>query len=119
MVGQRRESLDLEELRNSPHYARGRAQADADIADGRLGQRSLGRLPPRWREVAEILKQQYQIHCRPIGAGSMFPGTLPETLGYIERMREESMEQHGSDVIANTWRNVEGEMGVIGKPSNR
>ena len=49
----------------------------------------------------------------------MFPGTLPETLGYSERMRQEIMEQHGSEVIANTWRNVEGEMGVIGKPSNR
>jgi hypothetical protein len=95
------------EMRSSPDYARGRAEAEADIQAGLLGQRAYGKLVPWWEDAAPLLQAQYGIKSQIVGWCITERAVAAATLGYNERMAEEILARFGFYVVAATWREVE------------
>jgi hypothetical protein len=97
----------LDEFQRSPNFAQGRAEAEDDIAAGRLGQRAFGKLVPWWEDVAQLLQERYQIGLEVVGWCITESSVAARAMGYNERMDEEIAGRFGSDVVAATWREVE------------
>jgi hypothetical protein len=97
----------VEEMRSSPDFARGRAEAEADIQAGILGQRAYGKLVPWWEDAARLLKARYGIESQIVGWCITEMAVVAAALGYNERMHQEILARFGSDVVAATWREVE------------
>ena len=93
-----------QEMRSSPDFARGRAEAEADIQSGILGQRACGKLVLWWEDAACVLKDRYGIKSQIVGWCMTEMAVAAAAMGYNERMDEEIMAQFGSDVVAATWR---------------
>jgi hypothetical protein len=83
-------------------YARGRAEAEADIGAGVLKQRWSGKLAAGWQEAARLLQERYGVQIEACGAcfGDARAGAYEA--GYNERMSEEIRARFGSDVVADT-----------------
>ncbi|MBL8820763.1 MAG: hypothetical protein JNL58_32375 [Planctomyces sp.] len=97
----------IEDMRTSPDFARGQADADADIQAGILGQRAYGKLAPWWEDAARLLKVRYGIKSEIVGSCITEMAVAAAADGYNERMAEEVLVRFGSDVVAATWREVE------------
>lgn len=97
----------IEEMRSSPDFVRGRAEADADIRAGILGQRAYGKLVHWWDDAARLLKQRHGIDSQIVGGCITETAVVAAAMGYNERMAEEILSRFGSDVVAATWREVE------------
>jgi hypothetical protein len=97
----------IERMRSSPDFARGRAEAEADIQAGILGQRDYGKLVPWWEDAARVLNARYGIKSQVVGWCLTETAVAAAALGYNERMEEEILARFGSDVVAATWREVE------------
>jgi hypothetical protein len=97
----------IEEMRSSPDFARGRAEAAADVQAGILGQRAFGKLVPWWEDAARLLQARYGIQSRIVGWCITDMAVAAAAMGYNERMDEEIRARFDSDVVASTWREVE------------
>lgn len=97
----------IKQMRSSPDFARGRAEAEADIQAGSLGQREHGKMAPWWEDAAWVLDERYGIKLQIVGACITDMSVAAAALGYNERMDEEILARFDSDVVAATWREVE------------
>jgi hypothetical protein len=97
----------IEEMRLSPDFSRGRAEAESDIQAGILGQRAYGKLVPWWEDATRILDVRYGIKSQIVGGCITEMAVTAAALGYNERMDEEILARFGSDVVVATWREVE------------
>lgn len=100
----------IDEMRSSPDFARGRAEAEADIQAGILCQRAYGKLVPWWEDAVRVLSERYGIESQIVGWCMTEMPVAAAALGYNERMDEEIIARFGSDVVAATWREVEGKV---------
>lgn len=89
-----------DELRQSPDFAQGRAEAEVEIAAGRLGHRAFGKLVTWSEKIAEVLQDRYQIAFQIVGGCTTRSSVKARAVGYNERMNEEIAVRFGSDVVA-------------------
>jgi hypothetical protein len=99
--------MDILEKMFPGHVARGRAEAEADLAAGVLQQRWSGKLAPSWRDIAQLLQDRYGVGIDIVGHCMTDAPTAARALGYNERMQEGMLARFGSDVVAETCREVE------------
>jgi hypothetical protein len=83
--------------------AEGRAEAERDLAAGKLGLKSYG-LPVRWqRKYHEMAREKLGVEYNVV-AGCMVDDELVEqTEGYNEPMLREINRRHGSDALDKVW----------------
>ncbi len=94
------------ELRQTLDFEQGHAEAEAEIAAGRLGHRAFGKLVTWWDDVARLLQERYQITATVVGGCTTRTNVKVRALGYNERMSEEIAFRFGADVVAATKREL-------------
>ena len=88
-------------------FAAGRAEAEDDIAAGRLCVREYGKVVPWWPDAAALLKSEYGVDFVVVGGCITMRDVASKADGYNQRMMEEVQSRYGRDVVEATFRQVE------------
>lgn len=89
---------DYDLTRRSPEYADGRAEAERDIAAGRLMLKDFGPSPSWWNDVTTRLHQEYQVDFEQVETSD--GGTISRWIGYNDRVQEELLNRFRYDVLS-------------------
>lgn len=85
-------------VRRLPEYSQGRADANADIAKGKLAQRDFQPSLPWWAGAVRLLETLYEIETEFVDVHAD-KGLIARSIGYNDRMREYAISVFGSDVF--------------------
>ena len=95
-------------LRNHPDFAKGRAEAESEIAAGSLGYRIHGKVVwPLCDAAATVLRERYHVQLQVVGHCIVDIGEAAKAQGYNERMQEEFSRRFAEDVVEIVFREVE------------
>ncbi|MBV9122211.1 MAG: hypothetical protein JO112_02480 [Planctomycetes bacterium] len=96
-----------EEMKHYPEYAEGLAEAEKDIAAGKLKLKAYGKLVPWWTTAADLLKEQYGVEYEVVGWCMTPIEVAANVAAYNERMEQEIASRFGPKAVYSEWRKAE------------